>query len=95
MSQPICSASTNIPKDEHLDECVRKYQRREEDAVQTRDLRLTDCKVPTDLETRRKMVREFNLGLSSFCEENDVRFVDINKHITTEAGDVKPDVLDQ
>ncbi|CAE6523904.1 unnamed protein product [Rhizoctonia solani] len=92
----IFVASVIIPcvKDEYLDESVKKYQRREEDAVQTRDLRLTDSKVPTDMQTRREMVQEFNLGLSSFCEENGVRFVDINKHLITADGEVKPEVLD-
>ncbi|CAE7073274.1 unnamed protein product [Rhizoctonia solani] len=92
----IFVASVIVPcvKDEHLDESVRKYQRREEDAAQTRDLRLVDCKVPTDLQTRRAMVQDFNTELSSFCVENGVRFVDINKHLTTADGEVKPGVLD-
>ncbi|CAE6431044.1 unnamed protein product [Rhizoctonia solani] len=92
----IFVASVIVPcvKDEYLDESVRKYQRREEDAAQTRGLRLEDSKVPTDLQTRRAMVREFNTDLSSFCEENGVRFVDINKHLTTTDGEVKPEVLD-
>ncbi|KDN42906.1 hypothetical protein RSAG8_06432, partial [Rhizoctonia solani AG-8 WAC10335] len=92
----IFVASVIVPcvKDEYLDESVRKYQRREEDAAQTRDLRLVDCEVPTDLQTRRAMVREFNTGLSSFCRENGVRFVDINQHLTTADGEVKPEVLD-
>jgi hypothetical protein len=41
------------------------------------------------------MVREVNSGLSTFCDENEVQFVDINKHITTETGDVKQHALDQ
>ncbi|CUA77573.1 hypothetical protein RSOLAG22IIIB_02590 [Rhizoctonia solani] len=92
----IFVASVIVPcvKDDYLDESVKKYQRREEDAAQTRGLRLVDSKVPTDLQTRRAMVREFNTDLSSFCEENGVRFVDINKHLTTEDGEVKPEVLD-
>ncbi|KAF8609213.1 hypothetical protein BDV93DRAFT_601914 [Ceratobasidium sp. AG-I] len=92
----IFVASVIMPcvDDEHLDESVRKYQRREEDAVLTRDLRLVDSKVPTDLETRRVMVRQFNSSLSTFCNEHDVRFVDINKHITTDAGEVKPNIID-
>ncbi|KAH7345283.1 hypothetical protein B0J17DRAFT_639207 [Rhizoctonia solani] len=92
----IFVASVIVPcvKDEHLDESVRKYQRREEDVAQTRDLRLADSKVPTDLRTRRAMVQDFNTALSSFCEENGVRFVDINKHLTTADGEVKPEVLD-
>ncbi|KAJ1311736.1 hypothetical protein OPQ81_010206 [Rhizoctonia solani] len=81
-------------KDENLDESVRKYQRREGDVAQTRDLRLADCKVPTDIQTRRAMIQDFNMALSSFCEENGVRFVDINKYITTADGEVKPEVLD-
>ncbi|CAE6428825.1 unnamed protein product [Rhizoctonia solani] len=92
----IFVASVIVPcvKDEYLDESVRKYQRREEEAAQIRDLRLADSKVPTDIHTRRAMVQEFNTALSSFCEENDVRFVDINKHIVTADGKVKPEVLD-
>lgn len=41
------------------------------------------------------MVQQFNSGLNSFCNEHDVRFVDINKHITTDTGEVKPNVIDQ
>ncbi|KAG8719244.1 hypothetical protein FRC08_003328 [Ceratobasidium sp. 394] len=92
----IFVASIIMPcvEDKHLDECVRKYRRREEEAAQTRDLRLVDCKVPTDIETRRTMVRQVNTGLSTFCKDNEVRFVDINKHITAETGEVMPHVVD-
>ncbi|QRV90826.1 hypothetical protein RhiJN_18844 [Ceratobasidium sp. AG-Ba] len=92
----IFVASIIMPcvRDEHLDECVRKYRRREEEAAQTRDLRLIDCKVPTDIQTRRAMVQQVNSGLSAFCNENQVRFVDINRHITTETGEVLPHVVD-
>ncbi|KAF8761172.1 Pep3/Vps18/deep orange family [Rhizoctonia solani] len=83
-----------VNQDDYLDESVRKYQRREEDAVQTRDLHLADSRVPTDIHTRRAMVQEFNAALSLFCEDNNVRFVDINKHIVTGEGEVKPEVLD-
>ncbi|KAG9126100.1 hypothetical protein FRC07_004869 [Ceratobasidium sp. 392] len=92
----IFVASIIMPcvNDENLDECIRKYRRREEEVAQTRDLRLIDCKVPTDIQTRRTMVQEVNTGLSTFCSGNGVRFVDINKHITTETGEVMPDVVD-
>ncbi|ELU41557.1 DigA protein [Rhizoctonia solani AG-1 IA] len=75
----VASVIAPCVNDDYLDESVRKYQRREEDAVQTRDLHLADSRVPTDIHTRRAMVQEFNAALSLFCEDNNVRFVDINK----------------
>ncbi|CCO26655.1 hypothetical protein BN14_00684 [Rhizoctonia solani AG-1 IB] len=90
----VASVIAPCVEDVHLDESVRKYQRREEEAAHTRDLRLADSKVPTDIHARRAMVNEFNMALSSFCEENDVRFVDINKYIVKADGEVKAEVLD-
>ncbi|KAG8698772.1 hypothetical protein FRC09_007029 [Ceratobasidium sp. 395] len=94
----IFVASIIMPSvdDEHLDECVRKYQRREGEVTLFRDLRLVDCRAPTDIQTRRTMVQAVNMGLSTFCSGNDgVQFIDINKHITrAETGEVFPHVAD-
>ncbi|QRV74212.1 hypothetical protein RhiJN_02226 [Ceratobasidium sp. AG-Ba] len=72
--------------DEHLDRSAQKYNQKSTEFRKLQGLRLADSACPTDLATRCKMVADFNTMLKSFCKENDLHYVDLNKYIAPEEG---------
>ncbi|KAJ1306928.1 hypothetical protein OPQ81_007911 [Rhizoctonia solani] len=72
--------------DEHLDRSAQKYNQKSQEFRKLQGLRLVDSSCPTDLNTRCKMVHDFNKMIKDFCNEHKLHYVDLNKHIAPEVG---------
>ncbi|EJU02718.1 hypothetical protein DACRYDRAFT_15349 [Dacryopinax primogenitus] len=92
----ISSVTAPTVPDEYLDRCSEKYNESAAAAWQEAGIKLSSARAATDLETRRRMVRDFNRMLEEFCKEagEGVYYVDLNPRITDPlTGEVLPPYL--